>query len=261
VSEERRQNENGGDAGDEHVTPDRFRDAGAPGPEDDEAASGSAAPYELNEPARDPEPEVKPAPAPPREQPRAETQQKKKEKEKRVPEKSRREWSAVEGQALSRKGKLGWKVYAVAGAGAVVAAVTLAIVNAPYDENANIWQKAGPATLESLRVLLRVPILLGIGMLAFAMTAWATGVRAGRADLAAARLGVAVALAVMALEIQLAFFGARVVVYALALGLYFLVVWMSFRCPPREAGLMLGLHAALFAAIAGLGWLIVWVGL
>jgi len=169
--------------------------------------------------------------------------------------------AAGEGAALSRPGALGWKFFVVMGIGAMIAAVTLAVTNMQYAENANFWQKLGPGSLEALRVLLRAPVHLSIGMLAFAMTAWAVGVRAGKGDLAAARIGLAVSLAIMALQLQWGFPGQRLVAYLIAFVLYFTTVWLSFRCPPRVAGTLIAMHAGLFAAIAGLGWLIVWIGL
>lgn len=165
------------------------------------------------------------------------------------------------GDALSRPGALGWRFYVIMSAGALIAAIVLAITNTSFGEDANFWQKLGPGTIETLRVLLKAPIHLCVGLLAFALTAWAVGVRAGKGDLAAARIGLAVALAVMALELQWAFFGERVVVYLIAFLLYFTTVWLAFRCPPRVAGTLVALHAGMYAAIAGLGWLIVWVGL
>ncbi len=172
-----------------------------------------------------------------------------------------RDGAAVTGDALSKPGKLGWKFYVIMGIGAMIAAIVLAVTNTVYAEDANFWQKLGPGSLESLRVLLRAPIHLSIGLLAFALTAWAVGVRAGKGDIAAARIGMAVGLAIMALELQWGFPGQRLVVYLIAFALYFSTVWLSFRCPPRVAGTLIALHAGLFAAIAGLGWLIVWVGL
>lgn len=172
-----------------------------------------------------------------------------------------RSGAAGDGEALSRPGALDWKFYVVLSVAALIGAVTLSVTNGTYAEDANFWQKLGPAALESLRVLLRAPVHLSIGMLAFAMTAWAVGVRAGRGDLAAARIGLAVSLVIMALQLKWAFPGQRVVVYLIALGLYFMTVWLSFRCPPRVVGTLMALHAGLFATIAGLGWLIVWIGL
>lgn len=172
-----------------------------------------------------------------------------------------RRGAAGEGEALSRVGVLGWRFFVVMGAGALIAAVVLAVTNTAYAQDANFWQKLGPGSRETLRVLLRAPIHLSIGMLAFALSAWAVGVRAGRGDLAAARIGLAVSLAIMALELRWGFPGQRVVVYLTAFVLYFTALLLSFRCPPRVAGMLIAMHAGLFAAIAGLGWLIVWVGL
>ena len=172
-----------------------------------------------------------------------------------------RRGAAGEGEALSRAGVLGWKFYVILGVGALIAAIVLAVTNTTYAADANFWQKLGPGSRETLRVLLRAPIHLSIGMLAFALTAWAVGVRAGRGDLAAARIGLAVSLAIMALEMRWGFPGQRMVVYLVAFALYFAAVLLSFRCPPRVAGTLIALHAGIFAAIAGLGWMIVWVGL
>lgn len=169
--------------------------------------------------------------------------------------------AAGEGEALSRAGVLGWRFFVIMGAGALIAAVVLAVTSTAYAQDANFWQKLGPGSRETLRVLLRAPIHLSIGMLAFAMTAWAVGVRAGRGDLAAARIGLAVSLAIMALELRWGFPGQRMVVYLIAFVLYFTTLLLSFRCPPRVAGMLIAMHVGLYAAIAGLGWLIVWVGL
>lgn len=169
--------------------------------------------------------------------------------------------AAGEGAALSRDGKLGWKFFVIMSVAALIGAVVLSVTNTVYPEDTNFWQKLGPGSLESIRVLLRAPIHLSIGMLAFALSAWAVGVRAGRGDMAAARIGLAVSLAIMALQLQWAFPGQRVVVYLIAFALYFTTVLLSFRCPPRVAGMLIVLHIGLFAAIAGLGWLIVWIGM
>lgn len=231
------------------------------------------APYEVSE-----EPEPDPAPEPDVAkaegassdsgsddvEPEQEPEPEQPKKAKKSPSERLEQWRAGAvgvGDSLSRPGALGWKFYVIMSAGALIAAVVLAITNTHFGEDANFWQKLGPGTIETLRVLLKAPIHLCVGLLAFALTAWAVGVRAGKGDLAAARIGLAVALAVMALELQWAFFGERVVVYLIAFVLYFTTVWLAFRCPPRVAGTLVALHAGLYAAIAGLGWLIVWVGL
>ena len=229
-------------------------------------------PYDVHEtPESDsgsePEPESAMAPEPDEpdgesiEEPEAEPGGKTKKKSARERIERWRAGAAGAGEALSRPGALGWKFFVIMSIGALIAAVSLAVMNTVDAQNATFWQKIGPGSLESLRVLLRAPIHLSIGMLAFALTAWAVGARAGRGDLAAARIGLAVSLAIMALELKWSFFGERVVVYLIAFSLYFATIWLSFRCPPRVAGVLIGLHAGLFAAIAGLGWLIVWVGL
>lgn len=219
---------------------------------------------EQPEPGDDPEPAIDLDPEPVSENKQPNTGAKTGSKPKRSVQDRVDRWrqgAAGDGEALSRAGTLGWKFFLIMGCGALIAAVVLAVVNTRYAEDANFWQKLGPGSRESLRVILRAPIHLAIGMLAFALTAWAAGVRAGRGDLAAGRIGLAVALAIMALELRFGFAGERMVVYLLAFALYFLTVWTSFRCAPRVAGTLLALHIGLFAAIAGLGWLIVWVGL
>ncbi|MCB9838514.1 MAG: hypothetical protein H6813_04180 [Phycisphaeraceae bacterium] len=249
--------------------PDRFDDERFFGAEDG-GGGDSAEPYDVDERAEpdsestdsrgddagaEPEADPKPQPEPSRSA--------KKPAGKPVRERieSWRRGAAGEGEALSREGALGWRFYVIMSAGALVAAVVLAIMNTNYAEDATFWQKLGPGSRESLRALLRAPIHLGVGMLAFALTAWGVGVRAGRGDLAAARIGLSVSLAIMALEIRWSFPGERIVVYLLAFALYFLTVMLSFRKPPRVAGTLIVLHIGLFAAIAGLGWLIVWVGM
>jgi len=252
--------------------PERYEGV-ADSADDDGAIDDDVTPYDITE-----EPEPESAPAPPAEavsagdagdqgdepgEPSSEAEPAQ-QKTKKSPSERLEQWRAGAvgvGEALSRPGALGWKFYVVMSAGALIAAVVLAITNTRFGEDANFWQKLGPGTVETLRVLLKAPIHLCVGLLAFALTAWAVGVRAGKGDLAAARIGLAVALAVMALELQWSFFGERVVVYLIAFILYFTTVWLAFRCPPRVAGTLVALHAGLYAAIAGLGWLIVWVGL
>ncbi len=159
---------------------------------------------------------------------------------------------------LSRPSAFGWKISLGLGAAAIVAAATLAGVNAAGAETA-----AMDVARAVLRVLVYGPVQLGLGLAAVYMTARMLDVKLGRVDVAAGRMTMAVGFAYLTFQLMHTLGMAPAAQYllgaALAAVMYYIVIWLTFSLAPKVAGLLGAWHAVMWIAFYVLIFIINWL--
>ena len=162
--------------------------------------------------------------------------------------------SGAERAAIALPDKFGWRLPLAIGAAAVVAAATLAGVQAPAGE----WLRP------VVRVLLYAPIHVGLGFVALTITARVLGQRLGDAASAACRMALAVGLFYLCYHVGQQFVtlhpAAQWIIGAGAgAALYFLVLWTLYKLTRDGALMVAATHFVLWLAfwllLITIGWL------
>ncbi|HRQ71682.1 MAG TPA: hypothetical protein PLU35_01500 [Phycisphaerales bacterium] len=138
----------------------------------------------------------------------------------------------------------GWKLPAILGAVALVAALVFNGLNTPFR----------PTALSVVKTLYETLMHTGTGVAAVMVASLLTERRFSRFEQAAGRMFLAVSAFALVVNLNVPIPG-RIDEFALAAVAYAGVVWSFFRLPPRETLILMACHFGLWLAVAAGGLL------
>ena len=155
---------------------------------------------------------------------------------------------------LSRPGWFTWQVYVTVGVTTLVTAAILAAVEAsraPRTESSG-WAPRG--LLAASQAFAIVPISAALGVVALWIAGRTLGRRLGDKRLAIARMLGACGIVALVVTLGPLVIDVPLLEWAIAAGVYVLVIWTSFRLSRNNTLLVGALHLALCGVAAGIVW-------